>query len=84
MTILGLYQCVMFIYSDDVYLCRSEHCPSMVINLLLFSSYLKKSDPVHVATYKPNRNQTISDQFVRLEIYTFIDILSHLPKVLKI
>lgn len=76
----------MFIYSDDVYLCRSEHCPSMVINLLLFSSYLKKADPVLVATctYKPNRDQTISDQFVRLEIYTFIDILSHLPKVLKI
>lgn len=72
----------MFIYSDDVYLCRSEHCP-MVINLLLFSLYLKKSDPVHVATYKPNRDQTISDQFVRLEIYTFIVILSPLPKELK-
>lgn len=55
----------------------------MVINLLLFSLYLKKSDPVHVATYKPNRDQTISDQFVRLEIYTFIVILSPLPKELK-
>lgn len=55
----------------------------MVINLLLFSLYLKKSDPVHVATYKPNRDQSISDQFVRLEIYKFIDILSPLPKELK-